>query len=117
MSQAVERELALLLRAYAYSDDIAFDAIQEVGPEGHFFGCQHTQERYETAFYGPFLSDWQNYENFRDSGAVWTERRANKMWKQILAEFEPPPMDESVREELQSFVERRKAEGGAPTDF
>ena len=38
-------------------------------------------------------------------------------WKKILAEFEPPPMDEAVREELTAFVERRKREGGAPTDF
>ena len=34
-----------------------------------------------------------------------------------IAEFEAPPMDEAIREELESFVERRKAEGGAPTDF
>ena len=26
-------------------------------------------------------------------------------------------MDEAIREELAAFVERRKREGGAPTDF
>ena len=35
----------------------------------------------------------------------------------ILAEFETPAMDEAIREELEAFVERRKREGGAPTDF
>ena len=98
-------------------DTLAFDAMKEVGSNGHFFGIQHTQDRYETAFYSPFLSDWQNYENFRDSGAVWTPERANKMWKQILNEFEAPPMDEAIKEELQAFVAKRKEEGGAPTDF
>ena len=44
-------------------------------------------------------------------------RRANTIWKKILAEFEAPPIDESIREELAAFVERRKREGGAPTDF
>jgi trimethylamine--corrinoid protein Co-methyltransferase len=39
------------------------------------------------------------------------------MFKNIIAEFEPPPMDEAIREELAAFVERRKSEGGAPTDF
>jgi trimethylamine--corrinoid protein Co-methyltransferase len=39
------------------------------------------------------------------------------LYKRILAEFEPPPMDEAIREELADFVARRKAEGGAPTDF
>jgi trimethylamine--corrinoid protein Co-methyltransferase len=38
-------------------------------------------------------------------------------YKRILAEFEPPPMDEAIREELAAFVARRKEEGGAPTDF
>ncbi len=28
-------------------DDIALDAIREVGSDGHFFGIQHTQDRYE----------------------------------------------------------------------
>jgi trimethylamine--corrinoid protein Co-methyltransferase len=39
------------------------------------------------------------------------------MWKQILNEFEAPPIDVAIREELEAFVERRKEEGGAPTDF
>ena len=96
---------------------LAFDAMKEVGSNGHFFGIQHTQDRYETAFYSPFLSDWQNFENFRDNGGVWTAERANKMWKQILNEFKAPTMDEAIKEELEAFVEKRKEEGGAPTDF
>lgn len=96
---------------------LAFDAIKEVGHGGHFFGVQHTQDRYETAFYSPFLSDWSNYENWHDNGGVWTAQRANKIWKKILEEFEPPEMDVAIKEELEEFVARRKSEGGAPTDF
>ncbi|HAR51151.1 MAG TPA: methyltransferase, partial [Roseovarius nubinhibens] len=51
------------------------------------------------------------------AGSVWTAQRAHQVYKDILAEFEAPPMDEAVREELEAFVARRKAEGGAPTDF
>lgn len=97
--------------------ELAFDAMAEVGHGGHFFGIQHTQDRYETAFYEPFLSDWSNFENWEDRGAELTVTRANKIWKQILAEFEAPPMDEAIREELEAFVAKRKEEGGAPTDF
>ena len=97
--------------------DLALDAIREVGPTGHFFGTQHTQDRYQTAFYAPFLSDWRNFEAWQEGGAVWTAERANGIWKGILAEFEPPPMDAAIREELAAFVARRKSEGGAPTDF
>ncbi len=99
------------------TDELALDAMAEVGQGGHFFGIQHTQDRYESAFYSPFLSDWSNFENWRDRGSVWSADRANKIWKQILEEFEAPPMDEGIREELAEFVARRKEEGGAPTDY
>ncbi|HSO47355.1 MAG TPA: trimethylamine methyltransferase family protein [Rhizobiaceae bacterium] len=98
-------------------DDIALDAMREVGPGGHYFGAKHTQERYETAFYSPFISDWSNFENWRDRGSIDTPQRANKIYKQILAEFEPPALDPAIKQELAEFVERRKREGGAPTDF
>jgi trimethylamine--corrinoid protein Co-methyltransferase len=97
--------------------DVAVDAIREVGPRGHFFGAEHTQERYETAFYSPFLSDWRNYENWAAHGSIETPQRANAIWKQILQEYEPPPLDPAIEEELRAFVDRRKREGGAPTDF
>ncbi|MBP7003344.1 trimethylamine methyltransferase family protein [Amaricoccus sp.] len=98
-------------------ESLAFDAMEEVGPKGHFFGATHTQSRYTTAFYAPFLSDWRNYEAWELAGGAWTEERANRAWKAILADYEPPPMDEAVREELAAFVARRKREGGAPTDY
>jgi len=102
-------------------DDLAVDAIRDVdampAAQRHFFGADHTQARYETAFYGPFLSDWRNYETWEEAGAVRTPERAMGIWKKILAEYEPPEMDAAVREELEAFVTRRKAEGGAPTDF
>jgi len=98
-------------------DDIAVEAIKEVGPDGHYFGCQHTQERYETAFYSPLISDWSNFEAWELNGGTWTAERAHKMYKGIMAEFEAPPMDVAIREELSDFVARRKAEGGVETDF
>jgi trimethylamine--corrinoid protein Co-methyltransferase len=99
------------------SGGLALDAIAEVGPQGHFFGAGHTQSRYETAFYAPFLSDWRNYEAWVEAGGSWTEERANRTWKAILADYEAPPMDLAIRDELADFVARRKREGGAPTDY
>ena len=98
-------------------DEIALDAIRDVGNDGHFFGIQHTQNRYATAFYQPYLSDWKNFEGWMAAGGVWTAERAHHMYKQIVDSFEPPAMDVAIREELAAFVARRKAEGGAPTDF
>ena len=98
-------------------DDLAVAAIADVGPHGHFLGCAHTRERYATAFYSPFLSDWSNYESWLENGGVSTPERAHRLYRKLLAEFEPPPMDEGIREELREFVARRKKEGGAQTDF
>jgi trimethylamine---corrinoid protein Co-methyltransferase len=98
-------------------DEIALDAIREVGASGHYFGIQHTQDRYENAFYAPFVSDWRNYEAWDIAGAVWTPERAHRLFKEIIASFEEPPMDAGARDALADFVARRKAEGGAPTDF
>ena len=49
-------------------DDLGFEAIKSVPAGGHFFGAEHTQARYETAFYSPFLSDWRNYEAWSLAG-------------------------------------------------
>ena len=98
-------------------EDIAIDAIKSVGPNGHYFGVDHTQERYETAFYSPIASDWSNYEAWDLNGAVWTAQRAHKIYKNIINEFTPPHMDEAIKEELKDFVKRRKHEGGVATDF
>ena len=101
----------------ASPDSIAVDAIKEVGSTGHFFGIQHTQDRYESAFYQPFISDWRNFEAWEAAGGKWTPQRANQLFKDIIARFEPPPIAEDRLEALTDFVSRRKAEGGAPTDF
>lgn len=97
--------------------DIALDAIAEVGPDGHYFGIQHTQDRYTKAFYQPIASDWRNFEAWKADGGTWTAERAHRIFKDILADYEAPPMDAGHKEELRDFVARRKAEGGAPTDF
>jgi trimethylamine--corrinoid protein Co-methyltransferase len=101
------------LQPLAVSDDtLALDAIAEVGPGGHFFGARHTLAHYETAFYAPILSDWRNFETWREAGALDAARRANVLWKRLLAEYQPPPLDPAVKEELEDYVARRKAAGG-----
>ena len=113
MLQNFRRNLQSASRTAA-SAELAFDAIASVEPGGHFFGCEHTMARYREAFYEPFVSDWSNFGVWTESGAKTATQRANGIWKRILAEFEPPPMDEAVRDALVDFVARRTAEGGAP---
>jgi trimethylamine---corrinoid protein Co-methyltransferase len=110
--------VAEFLRPLVVDDgELALDAVREVGPGGHFFGCAHTQARYRNAFFAPMISDWRNYESWREAGGPTAYDTANRLYKEKLASYVPPPMEEGVREELEAFVAKRKAEGGVKTDF
>ena len=94
--------------------DLAIDAVGEVGPGGHFFGCAHTMARYRTAFYAPLVSDWRNYGTWENDGARTATQRASTIWHETLDRFVAPARDPALVEALDAFVARRKAEGGAP---
>jgi trimethylamine--corrinoid protein Co-methyltransferase len=95
------------------ADEIGLDAISSVAPGGHFFSTAHTMQRYKTAFYAPLVSDWRNYGQWHEDGARTVTQRANTVWHETLDRFTAPPRDPSIIEALTSFVDRRKAEGGA----
>ncbi len=92
---------------------LGLEAIRDVGHGGHFFGTAHTLERFETAFYSPLVSDWNNYENWAERGSVDATTRASRIFQETLAAYEPPPLDPSRLEEIDDFIARRTAEGGA----
>jgi trimethylamine---corrinoid protein Co-methyltransferase len=97
--------------------ELALDAMREVGPGGHFFGAEHTQSRYRTAFFPPMISDWRNYESWREAGSPTALDAAERIVADRLRDFVAPPLEAERLEALAAFVARRKAEGGAPTDF
>jgi trimethylamine--corrinoid protein Co-methyltransferase len=91
---------------------LAFDAHQEVGQGGHFLGAAHTLERFRECFYRPLLSSTENFERWTRNGGKDAAERAGEIWRRTLEEYEPPPIDEGVRSELEAFVVRRRAELG-----
>ncbi|PKP72499.1 MAG: methyltransferase, partial [Alphaproteobacteria bacterium HGW-Alphaproteobacteria-6] len=93
---------------------LAVEAIREVGPAGHFFGAAHTMERYQTAFYQPLLSNWDNHGQWAERGGVMARERANGIWKQMLAEYQQPAIDPGIDEALRDYMARRKRAGGSP---
>ena len=95
------------------NDTLGLEAIADVGHGGHFFGTQHTLDRFETAFYSPLLSDWSNYESWSERGALTAADRAHRIFFQTVAAHEPPTLDPARLEEMDDFVARRTAEGGA----
>ena len=93
-------------------DSMAFGAHLEVGHGGHFLGAMHTMERFRTCFYRPLLPSSDNYEKWMRNGGNDANDRAEAIYKKTLADYEQPPLDEAIREELQAYVIRRRAELG-----
>jgi trimethylamine--corrinoid protein Co-methyltransferase len=89
-------------------DELAVDAIAEVGPGGHHFGTGHTLARYETAFYAPLIANRQNFESWQEAGSIDIATRANSVWKQMLNEYEQPLLDPAVEEALVSYADKRR---------
>ncbi len=65
---------------------------------------------FDTAFYRPLVSDWRNFETWQADGARTATERANAIWKRLLKEAVPPPLDPTVVQALDAFVARRKRE-------
>jgi trimethylamine--corrinoid protein Co-methyltransferase len=111
----LDAELLQMMHAYCEPFEVsaatlARDAVAEVGPAGHFFGAAHTLARYETAFYQPILSNWDNYDLWTERGRVMARERANQIWRSLLGDYERPPMDAAIDEALRDYVSRRKRE-------
>ncbi|MEM8789935.1 MAG: trimethylamine methyltransferase family protein [Pseudomonadota bacterium] len=88
----------------------AMDALREVGPGGHFLGCAHTQANYESAFWRSGLLDYKPFETWSEEGGRDTASLAAMRVADLLAAYEPPPMDGATVEALQDFVDRKRAE-------
>jgi trimethylamine---corrinoid protein Co-methyltransferase len=91
-------------------EQFAWDAYAEVEPGGHFLGAQHTMRNYETAFYQHKIFTMDNYEKWEQEGSHDSYMRANARWKQMLANYEAPLLDEGRREALEEYVAKRRRE-------
>jgi trimethylamine--corrinoid protein Co-methyltransferase len=87
----------------------ALDAIREVGPGSHFLGCAHTQANFETAFYRSTIADNNSYEQWLAEGEQDAAQRANKLWKRMLRDYEPPAIDLGADEALKEYIAKKKA--------
>ena len=93
--------------------EIAYEALEEVQPSGHFFGASHTMARYETEFYEPLVADWSNFGTWTERGAKDASARATDIWKAIVEKDACPTRDPERLEAMNAYIAKRTAEGGA----
>ena len=103
-----------MMAVYAKGIDLsengqAMDAIHEVGPGGHFLGCDHTQRNFEQAFYISKIADNNSVEQWEIDGSLDATARANGLWKQMLADYMAPELDPAIDEALGEFITNKKA--------
>ncbi len=90
-------------------DGLAADAYREAGPGEAFLGTAHTLAHFETANYMSELADTASYEQWVEDGRHDLEQRANRRWKEMLADYQAPPLDPAIDEALQDFMARKKS--------
>lgn len=91
-------------------ETLALEMIKEVGPGGHHFGTPHTQARFATEFYESILADRLGYETWAAAGEWDAPKRANALWKDVLANYEQPPLDIAIQDAVSDYVARRERE-------
>jgi trimethylamine--corrinoid protein Co-methyltransferase len=87
----------------------AMDAIREVGPGGHYLGCEHTQKNFKSAFWKSDLLDYKPFETWEDEGARDTQALATARVEKMLNDYIQPPLDPGIAEGLADFVAAKKA--------
>ena len=97
-------------------DEWAIDSLLSVPPGGHHLGTEHTMGRFRTAFHRTDHLDYNSFEQWKVNGSVWSDRRANHAWKEMLERYEMPPLDDTIDEALLDYMARRRPELD-PTDF
>ena len=89
-------------------DDIEeiFETVKEIGPGGHFLGCEHTRKS------NLFLFPSQNnvtFEQWEAEGRKDSVAVGNELARARLGKYHMPPMDAALDESLLDFIARREA--------
>jgi trimethylamine---corrinoid protein Co-methyltransferase len=94
-----------LMGGVEVSDEtMAVDAIDKVGPGGHFLGEDHTYRHFRENWF-PKLFDRNNYQTWMENGATTLLQRANARAKEILETYRPPALAADVQARLKDIIQ------------
>jgi trimethylamine--corrinoid protein Co-methyltransferase len=88
-------------------ETLAYDVIANVGHGGNFLMEMHTVERCRSEYWKPNLVDRRGLEAWVRSGRPDALTHANARWRRLLAEHTDPPLDETIKRQLDHYVEKQ----------
>ena len=107
----VAANVSRILEGINVSDEtIAIDAIRNVGPEGHYLAHKHTLKHFASEHPMPRMSDRKPTDQWMRDGSVGIRSRAREKARKILQDHKPKPLDKSVEQVLDGFIEGVKKE-------
>jgi trimethylamine--corrinoid protein Co-methyltransferase len=97
-------------------EELAYDALAELGPGGLFLAAEHTGVHFKEWLYMSPLFTTQDFTSWEAAGGETADARANRRWKALLASYEDPGIDADVDAELIAYMEKRRADPPPPED-
>lgn len=97
-------------------EELAFDALNEVGPGGLYLASAHTMRHFKEWLYMSPLFTTPDVATWEAMGAPDARRRAADSWRSLLEAYEDPGLDEAIDAELRAYVERRKQDPPEPDE-
>ena len=85
-------------------ETLGLDAIDRVGPGGHFVTDEHTLEHMHAEYWQPGLLNRLNLDQWRREGELPLRTRLNGRVKQILEKHSSVPLAESIRKRLDQHI-------------
>ena len=90
-------------------DTLTRESYLETGPGQNFLSTSHTMQHFAAANFLPDIAEAGPYEAWIERGSRTAEQRANDRWKEMLQDYDAPPIDPGIEDALQDFMTRRKA--------
>ena len=107
MSDEIISMVKRIMRGIPTDDEhLATSVIDRVGPGGHFLDDDHTLRHFRTEFWQPRLIDRSRRESWEGSGAKTLGLRVREKVLDILANFEPEPLDAALEVRLKGICSR-----------
>jgi trimethylamine---corrinoid protein Co-methyltransferase len=101
-----------LLRGIDLSpEQMALEAIREVGPGGNYLGAAHTARHFRQVWY-PRLADRRAYAAWVEAGQPTMVQNAGQLARELIAKHRAPAISESALETVRTIVREADARAG-----